>query len=80
MVFGEEPYAEFVGDRATLEYSAADKKDVELLRKLWLQQLERGRREGWYQVYVGEVDSVVPGPQGTVVTRIRGGELPGEER
>lgn len=40
-------------------------------RKLWLGQLDRGRREGWYQVHVGEVDSVVPGPQGAVVTRIR---------
>jgi beta-glucosidase len=34
VVFGEEPYAEFVGDRATLEYSPGDKKDLELLRKL----------------------------------------------
>jgi beta-glucosidase len=34
VVFGEEPYAEFVGDRPNLEYSPADKKDLELLRKL----------------------------------------------
>lgn len=34
VVFGEEPYAEFVGDRRTLEYSPADKKDVELMRRL----------------------------------------------
>ena len=35
VVFGEEPYAEFVGDRPrSLEYSPADKKDLELLRKL----------------------------------------------
>jgi beta-glucosidase len=34
VVFGEEPYAEFVGDRQTLEYSPADKKDVELMRRL----------------------------------------------
>lgn len=34
VVFGEEPYAEFVGDRATLEYSPGDKKDLELLRRL----------------------------------------------
>jgi beta-glucosidase len=34
VVFGENPYAEFVGDRSTLEFSPADKKDVELLRKL----------------------------------------------
>ena len=34
VVFGENPYAEFVGDRATLEYSPSDKKDLELLRRL----------------------------------------------
>jgi beta-glucosidase len=34
VVFGEEPYAEFVGDRPTVEYSPADKKDLELLRRL----------------------------------------------
>jgi beta-glucosidase len=35
VVFGEDPYAEFVGDRPRgLEYSPADKKDLELLRRL----------------------------------------------
>nr|WP_294170176.1 exo 1,3/1,4-beta-D-glucan glucohydrolase [uncultured Sphingomonas sp.] len=34
VVFGEDPYAEFVGDRQTLEYSPADKKNLELLRRL----------------------------------------------
>jgi beta-glucosidase len=35
VVFGENPYAEFVGDRPrSLEYSPADKKDLELLRRL----------------------------------------------
>jgi beta-glucosidase len=34
VVFGEDPYAELVGDRPTLEYSPADKKDLELLKKL----------------------------------------------
>jgi beta-glucosidase len=34
VVFGEEPYAEFVGDRRSVEYSPADKKDLELLRRL----------------------------------------------
>jgi beta-glucosidase len=34
VVFGEEPYAEFVGDRQSLEYSPADKKDLELMRRL----------------------------------------------
>jgi beta-glucosidase len=34
VVFGEEPYAEFVGDRTTLEFSPADKRDLELMRRL----------------------------------------------
>jgi beta-glucosidase len=34
MVFGETPYAEFMGDRPTLEYSPGDKSDLALLRKL----------------------------------------------
>jgi beta-glucosidase len=34
VVFGEEPYAEFVGDRATLEFSPGDKTHLDLLRKL----------------------------------------------
>ncbi|MDQ1230766.1 exo 1,3/1,4-beta-D-glucan glucohydrolase [Sphingomonas sp. SORGH_AS_0879] len=33
MVFGETPYAEFTGDRPTLEYSPEDKSDLALLKK-----------------------------------------------
>jgi len=34
MVFGETPYAEFTGDRPTLEYSPEDKSDLALLKEL----------------------------------------------
>jgi len=34
VVFGEEPYAEFEGDRENLEFSPNDKHDLELLRRL----------------------------------------------
>jgi beta-glucosidase len=34
VIFGERPYAEFTGDRPTLEYSPDDKADLALLRKL----------------------------------------------
>ena len=34
VVFGETPYAEFTGDRPTLEYSPGDKSDLALLKKL----------------------------------------------
>lgn len=40
-------------------------------RKLWRQQLERGRREGFYRVHVGTVEEVTPGEGGMIVTRIR---------
>ena len=34
VVFGEKPYAEFMGDRPNLEFSPGDKSSLELLRKL----------------------------------------------
>ena len=34
VVFGENPYAEFEGDVPSVEYSPADKRDLELLRRL----------------------------------------------
>lgn len=34
VVFGEQPYAEFKGDRPTLEYSPGDRSDLALLKKL----------------------------------------------
>ncbi|MGJ3627678.1 glycoside hydrolase family 3 protein [Sphingomonas sp. MMS24-JH45] len=33
-MFGEQPYAEFMGDRPNLEYSPDDKSDLALLRRL----------------------------------------------
>jgi hypothetical protein len=39
-------------------------------RHKWQRQLERGRREGFYRMHVGEVQEVVPGTHGTVVTRL----------
>jgi hypothetical protein len=49
-------------------------------RTAWQRQLQRGRAEGFYQVYAGEVDRVVPGALGTVVTRLKpmNGEPPAE--
>jgi hypothetical protein len=39
-------------------------------RKLWLNQLARGRTEGWYRLMVGTVDRVVPGDD-TVVSTVK---------
>ncbi len=40
-------------------------------RRSWREQLERGRREGFYRTHVGSVESVEPGPDGSTVTRIK---------
>ncbi len=40
-------------------------------RKLWMKQLERGRKEGFYKTFVGQVVEVMPGEGDTVMTRIR---------
>ncbi|MEG3152089.1 exo 1,3/1,4-beta-D-glucan glucohydrolase [Sphingomonas sp. ZT3P38] len=34
VIFGEDPYAEFAGDRPTVEYRAGDTRDLALLKKL----------------------------------------------
>ena len=41
------------------------------IRKLWQSQLARGRREGWYRVLVGEMESMTPGPDGNLRATLR---------
>jgi hypothetical protein len=41
------------------------------VRRLWQEQLARGRKEGWYRTHTGEVDSVVPAEGGGTITRIK---------
>lgn len=40
-------------------------------RKLWQQQMAEGRRGGWYKTFTGEVEEIVPGADGAVVSKIR---------
>ena len=40
-------------------------------RKSWKAQLKRGREEGWYKIFIGQVTEVVPGEEGTIVSRIK---------
>lgn len=40
-------------------------------RKLWQEQMSQGRREGWYSTIVGEIGSLVPDHEGSVVVRIK---------
>jgi hypothetical protein len=43
-------------------------------RKLWKRQLARGRSEGWYRTVVGTVESVTPGSDNQITTRVKGAE------
>ncbi|QZY30469.1 hypothetical protein [Nocardioides coralli] len=44
------------------------------IRRLWQEQLARGRTEGWYRTITGQVQSVVPRPGGGTITRIDTGK------
>ncbi|MEM8926039.1 MAG: hypothetical protein AAGD35_21245 [Actinomycetota bacterium] len=39
-------------------------------RRPWEGMMERGRKGGWYQQWIGQVDSVEPGPNQTITTTI----------
>ena len=41
------------------------------VRYSWQEQLRRGRKEGWYQTVIGEVESVVPAKGGGTTTRLK---------
>jgi beta-glucosidase len=73
VVFGENPYAEYAGDLATLEYSPGDKHDLALLRRLRTQDVPvvavlLSGRPLWINAEMNAADSFVaawlPGPQG----------------
>ncbi|MBV9344191.1 MAG: glycoside hydrolase family 3 protein [Gammaproteobacteria bacterium] len=73
VVFGENPYAEFAGDVATLEYSPADKHDLALLRRLHALDIPvvavfLSGRPLWVNAELNAADSFIaawlPGPEG----------------
>jgi beta-glucosidase len=73
VVFGENPYAEYAGDVATLEYSPADKRDLALLRRLRdldvaVVAVLLSGRPLWLNAEINAADSFVvawlPGPEG----------------
>ena len=41
------------------------------IRNDWRNQLDRGRRDGFYRVRIGEVEEIAPGQNGTVTTKVR---------
>jgi pSer/pThr/pTyr-binding forkhead associated (FHA) protein len=40
-------------------------------RRSWQAQMKRGRREGWYHDFQGEIVNMTPGPQGTVNVELK---------
>jgi len=73
VVFGENPYAEGLGDIASLEYSPGDKHDLMLLRRLHAQGIPvvavfLSGRPLWVNAEINAADAFVaawlPGPEG----------------
>lgn len=79
VVFGENPYAEYRGDVPTLEYSAGDKRDLALLRRLSRADVPvvavlLSGRPLWVNAEINAADSFVlawlPGPQGGALAEV----------
>lgn len=79
VVFGEDPYAEGVGDRATLEYSPGDKRDLALLQSFKAQgipvvALFISGRPLWVNAELNAADAFVatwlPGSEGAGVADV----------
>jgi beta-glucosidase len=73
VIFGENPYAEWMGDVPTLEYSPDDKRDLALLRRLHgagvpVVAVFLSGRPLWVNAEINAADSFVaawlPGPEG----------------
>ena len=79
VVFGETPYAEFTGDRPTLEYSPEDKSDLALLQRLKAAGIPvvavfLSGRPLWVNPYLNAADAFVaawlPGSEGAGVADV----------
>ncbi len=89
VVFGENPYAEFQGDRATLEYQPGAKSDLALLRKLKAQGVPvvavfLSGRPLWVNPEINAADAFVaawlPGSEGAGVADVLVGDARGRPR
>jgi beta-glucosidase len=79
VVFGEGPYAEFQGDRETLEYSPSDRHELDLLRRLRARGVPTvaiflSGRPLWVNPYINASDAFVaawlPGSEGEGVADV----------
>jgi len=89
VVFGEDPYAEFQGDRATLEYQPGAKADLALLRRLKAQGVPvvavfLSGRPLWVNPELNAADAFVaawlPGSEGAGVADVLIGDAQGRPR
>jgi beta-glucosidase len=89
VVFGEDPYAEFVGDRRTLEFSPADKSALELLRRLRADHIPTvsvflSGRPMWVNPEINASDAFVaawlPGSEGGGIADVLFGNADGSVR
>jgi len=89
VVFGEDPYAEFQGDRPTLEYQPGGKSDLALIRKLKGQGIPVvavfiSGRPLWVNPEINAADAFVaawlPGTEGGGVADVIVGDAQGKAR
>ena len=89
VVFGEDPYAEFQGDRATLDYQTGDRRDLALLRRLKAQGIPvvsvfLSGRPLWVNPEINASDAFVaawlPGSEGEGVADVLVGDRQGRAR
>jgi len=89
VVFGEDPYAEFMGDRPHLEYQPGAKRDLALLRKLKAQGIPvvavfLSGRPMWVNPELNAADAFVaawlPGSEGGGVADVLIGDARGKAR
>jgi beta-glucosidase len=89
VVFGEEPYAEFAGDRPTIEYKPGDHADLNLLKKLKAQGIPvvavfLSGRPMWVNAHLNAADAFVaaflPGGEGGGVADVLLADAAGKPR
>lgn len=89
VVFGEEPYAEFAGDRATIEYAPGDTADLDLLKTLKAKGIPvvavfLSGRPMWVNAHLNAADAFVaaflPGGEGGGIADVLLADAAGKPR
>jgi beta-glucosidase len=89
VVIGEDPYAEFQGDRVNLDYKTGDRSDLDLIKKLKSQGIPvvtvfLSGRPLWTNPYINASDAFVeawlPGTEGGGIADVLVGDAAGKAR